>query len=968
MIDTLPDAPTRDDLDTLDEDVPARLKSAATDEELGIEGQRLRARLRAKMFGVDAAPLKIGRYTVLDTLGSGGMGVVYAAYDEALDRRVAVKLLQRDPDTERSPGNDRLLREAQALARLSHPNVVQVYEVGTFDGRVFIAMEFLPGPTLRKWKTTHAPKWPEILAKYIQAGEGLAAAHAHGVIHRDVKPANLLLGADGRVRVVDFGLARGIEPELATPVSAPPSALDVAITQTGDVMGTPAYMSPEQIKMRPVDARSDQFSFCVALYEALFGVRPFAGESATDVMLAIVEGQLREPPRGHGVPPRIVRALQRGLSVPPADRFVDMRSLLDHLRDPTASRRRWAWGVGAGALAILVWLAVRGRGAEIGCPDFDDDLAGVWNDASGRVVTDAFAATGRPYATTVAANATSRLDRWAAAWAAGRKEVCEASRVRSEQSDELHDVRVACLLRQRDAVGRMVEQFERADAEVVDHAWQGLAELPEASACVTAPAVGAAVAKVTPARARVQSWVDEGQALLFAGRSDSAERSAGRAIEEATALDAPDLLADAYLLRGRARAKREGYAEAVEDFTTAIDLAEANRLDARAAMGWIRRAKIHAWIDDADAAQADARRARASVQRLDEPGIVGEELAIVLGDVAVAAGQGDDALTHYAQAQSLRQARVGAEDFSMVEILIGIGRAQELRGDLVATIAAYEQVERLRGRLFGEGHPLVGHDQYRLGQAHFSAGAPARARPYLEAAAATYESLGGPLVVWAVRTHELLTLVGRQLGDDAMSLDHARKAARLAADRPAGDVERITAVSLYAEELSMQGRWKDAEMQWRELAEVSPTGLDSQAAAAVVLAGVNVGMADHERGEEASALQWIERGRARALLIEDPDMRAHTVASSLQGLARVQLALGRAEASAESAAEGLAALGDRPIDELRARLWQARADALEAIDASDPRVAELRRDARAKIEALGGVWTERLDPDDAGSG
>ncbi len=968
MIDTLPDAPNGDDLDTFDEDVQARLKGAATDEELGIEGQRLRARLRAKMFGVDAAPLKIGRYAVLDTLGRGGMGVVYAAYDEALDRRVAVKLLQRDPDTDRSPGNDRLLREAQALARLSHPNVVQVYEVGTFDGRVFIAMEFLPGPTLRTWKTTHAPKWPEVLAKYIQAGEGLAAAHAHGVVHRDVKPANLLLGADGRVRVVDFGLARGIEPDAVTPVDTPPSAFDVAITQTGDVMGTPAYMSPEQIKMGPVDARSDQFSFCVALYEALFGVRPFAGESATDVMLAIVEGRLREPPRGHGVPPRVVRALQRGLHVRPDERFVDMRSLLDRLRDPTAPRRRLAWGVAAATLVILVWLAARGRGAEVGCPTFDDELAGIWDDAAAQTMTEAFTATGRPYATTIAANAGARLDRWVDAWAAGRKDVCEATRVRSEQSDALHDVRVGCLLRQRDAVARLVDQLTRADEQVVDHAWQGLAELPEPRTCVTAPAQGPITAKTTPVRARVQSWVDDAGALLFAGRAESAERSAGRAIEEAMSLDAPDLLADAYVLRGRARTKREGYAEAVEDFTTAIDVAEANRLDARAATGWIRRAKVHAWIDDAELARADARRAQAAVDRLDTPGVVAEELAIVLGDVAVAAGQGEEALTQYERAQALRTARVGPEDFSQVEILIGIGRAHELRGDAVATIAAYEEVERLRGRLFGEGHPLVGHDQYRLGQAHFSAGAPERARPHLEAAAVTYTALGGPLVVWAVRTHVLLTLVARQLGDEAMSLRHARLAARLAADRPAGDVDRITAVSLHAEELSMQGRWDDASVQWRELAEVSPTGLDASAAGAVVLAGINVGMAAHDRGDEQEALTWIERGRARAQLIDDPDMRAHAVASSLQGLARVQLALGRPDAAATSAGEGLAALGDRPIDDLRVRLWQARADALEAVDPSDPEVARLRTDARAKLEALGGVWPERLDPDDAGSG
>ncbi|MCB9570262.1 MAG: serine/threonine protein kinase [Myxococcales bacterium] len=250
----------------------------------------------------DDAPLEVppegrlfGRYTLLRPLGRGGMGTVYAAYDEELDRKIAIKLLRGDPRERASEGEGagagegahHLLGEAQALARLSHPNVVQIYDVGVIGGQVFLAMEYVQGKTLREWEREAPRSWREVVALFRQAGEGLAAAHDAGLVHRDFKPDNVLVGEDGRVRVLDFGLAArrergatGEGDELSARTLSSISRSDLrsasATGVTRTLVGTPAYMSPEQHLRLEADGRSDLFAFCVALYEALHGERPSA--------------------------------------------------------------------------------------------------------------------------------------------------------------------------------------------------------------------------------------------------------------------------------------------------------------------------------------------------------------------------------------------------------------------------------------------------------------------------------------------------------------------------------------------------------------------------------------------------------------------------------------------------------------------------------------------------------------------
>ena len=348
------------------------------------EAKRARAGVAAALFGgveadeddatEDEAP-SVGRYEIRDRLGAGGMGIVYRAHDPDLDRPVAVKLLHHDTSTD-DKARARMLREARSLAKLSHPNVIAVYDVGTEDGQVFVAMELVAGLDLRRWREQNPEAgWRSILDLYLAAGRGLEAAHDVALVHRDFKPENVLVGDDGRVRVLDFGLARvgqrvegptledrraevdestldeGLSPGSQVPVlavggvvgtqatldlglmpTAPPvSGKGVSLTETGTLMGTPLYMAPELYRGQPADARSDQFAYCASLYESLYRQLPFGSRDLRGHVRAVSAGDIVERPVDTAVPARIHAIVVRGLAPDPDERYRDMASLLDAL-------------------------------------------------------------------------------------------------------------------------------------------------------------------------------------------------------------------------------------------------------------------------------------------------------------------------------------------------------------------------------------------------------------------------------------------------------------------------------------------------------------------------------------------------------------------------------------------------------------------------------------------------------------
>ena len=328
------------------------------------------------------APVRVDRFALLEPIGVGGMGELYSAYDAKLDRKIALKLVR--PGRGGDKADSRLLREAQALAKISHPNVVPVFEVGVASDRVFVAMEYVRGRTLSAWLVDARPlpepqRVRELLAHFGDAARGLAAVHDAGLAHRDFKPDNVLVGIDGRVRIVDFGLARTTtdsvevevekigEASLATPVDLAKVAViddddlitpDLGIgtlTNTGTLLGTPRYMAPEQWQTQRGDSRSDQFSFCVALYQALYGKWPFEATTMVELSLAVLGGSPREPPRKPEVPARLHAALLRGLAKKADDRWPDMSELIEAIDAALAPpRRRLASSLAAASMLVLL--------------------------------------------------------------------------------------------------------------------------------------------------------------------------------------------------------------------------------------------------------------------------------------------------------------------------------------------------------------------------------------------------------------------------------------------------------------------------------------------------------------------------------------------------------------------------------------------------------------------------------------
>jgi len=488
-----------------------------------------------------------GRYVVVGRLGAGGMGIVLAALDPALDRMVALKLLRPRRGVTASDGAARIGLEAQAMARLAHPNVVTVFEVGQVGDQAFVAMELVEGATLRSWLSERPRPWREIVAMFGAAGRGLAAAHAAGLVHRDFKPDNVLLGRDGRPRVSDFGLVRHAGGDAAVPPGADAMLRSCAI-------GTPAYLSPEQWAGRPVDARGDQFAFCVALWEALYERRPFPGASSGELRAAIDAGALVEPSEGPGVPRRLQAALRRGLAIDPAARWPDLPALLDELARATAGRRRGAIAALALAAAIvpaaIAVAVVTARGAADACALPAGRLAAVWSPAQRDAVRARLAAADPAQGAGRFAKIASALDAGAGGWGAMYVEACRATRVDRSQPDALLDRRMECLDRWlgelADTVGVVANAGDRAG---VDHAIHATMALSPLTMCADRRALSEALPPpVDPARrqaaAALVRRVQEIEVARRAGAIDGLPVKARAVVAEARPLDhAPTLAA-----------------------------------------------------------------------------------------------------------------------------------------------------------------------------------------------------------------------------------------------------------------------------------------------------------------------------------------------------------------------------------------------------------------------------------------
>jgi tetratricopeptide (TPR) repeat protein/predicted Ser/Thr protein kinase len=652
----------------------------------------------------------IGRYRVLRFLGRGGMGTVYAAHDPELDRTVAVKVLRRQTSRDEAELRKGLKREAQALARLSHAHVVTVHDIGTSEHGVFIAMELIEGTTLRAW-LLEPRAWHSIVDAFVRAGRGLEAAHRAGLIHRDFKPENVLVGNDGRVCVTDFGLARvvGGSPGALVPRHFAES-VTITMTRSGTLVGTPAFMPPEQLTGGAVDERTDLFSFCLALWEAVYGKRPFAGDNLGSRLAAMRADRVQAPPQGRNVPGWLRPILLRGLRADPAARFQSMAALLAALsRDKNAARRRTIAVSALFAVGIALPLGYRQLKRAPVCRGAEQKLVGVWDDARKRAVHAAFLATGEAYAEDAFAGVARTLDAFARGWTTLHTEACEATRVRKEQSEELLDLRMECLAQHLQEANAQIDVLVHADAKIVEKAAAMTGSLTSLAGCSDAAALRAPVrppaGAATRARvAAIRATLARAKALSDAGKYAEGIAIVRPVLTEARALAYRPLEARA-LLRLGVMQLQSNDAAADQTFEAAALAAAAGRDVSAQVEAWTDRGWAAEQRDRIDQARSDGQYGLALLEGLgstDEEGRA--RLFEMLGALSGDEAKYDEALQYARRALAIRERMDGPNSIGVAHVLVEMGRNLDGQGRYAEAETAARRGYSIYERQVGPAH------------------------------------------------------------------------------------------------------------------------------------------------------------------------------------------------------------------------------------------------------------------------
>ncbi len=738
------------------------------------------ARVRERM-GFAELPRTIGDYRVERRLGEGAMGVVYLAHDARLGRKVAIKVLSSPRPSPRKA--ERLVREARGLARLSHPNVLTVYEADRHGDAVYLVTEYAPGGDLATYLAERRPGPSEILRLFEDAARGLAAAHDAGLVHRDFKPANVLLDAHGRAKVADFGLVRSLDD--STSLSSDDDPADAGagagtdgssanLTRTGALVGTPAYMAPEVLDGAPADPRSDQFSFCVALYEAIAGVRPFAGNTVQALVEAIETQQLRPPREGRSIPRWLLRILRRGLARDPARRFADMHALARALARGSRGRRAAAVAglLGAGAVAgIAAVFAAR----EPPCTQGPAEIAAIWNDGQRARLRAAFEAAALPYGAPLLESVTGALDRYAATWAGAHRRACEDTRVHGTSSEAVLDLRMHCLDERRRALAEVVDVLSRAEGGALGRAYDAVARLPAVETCDDV------------------AWLQKEEPLP----DDPVQRAEVRALSsELTAL-----VTTFHMLQpAEAQEKVEALAPRIEEtdwppLSARLDLLRAQTLIERG------------MPQDADAL---LRRAFATALRSgdDETATLAASTGIHLAGTQLQ--DQEAAQTWWWIAEPLAE-RLGANRKPMGLLLANRANALLMAGEYEPSVATRLRAIEILSDLLGPDAPLIAEQRVNLAATYRRLGNPERAVSEILRAVETLQRTYGPLHPKLGRAYNNLGMAQVDLGrlDDAQASYATSLEIKQATLRP-GHPSLGNAYSNLAEVFLEKGEFDDA--------------------------------------------------------------------------------------------------------------------------------------------------------------
>ncbi|MEZ4449932.1 MAG: serine/threonine-protein kinase [Nannocystaceae bacterium] len=923
-------------------DVGSSLARGSTFEQPEVEGQRFRSPSRGAERSF-SEPVRLGRFEVLGRLGAGGMGEVFLAQDGTLGRRVALKVVRSDLDAANGDATARIIREAQLMARVVHPNVVRIYDVDQVRDRVYITMELVEGTTLRGWLAAEPRSWREIVGVFVLAGRGLAAAHAMGLVHRDFKPTNVLVGDDGRVMVADFGLARALTSDDSSfldatdrePISGglAGSGSTQPLTSRGAVLGTPGYMSPEQLMGEPADARSDVFSFCVALYEALYGVRPFAGDTRTANLVNIENGALVPPRRDPGVPKRIVRALRRGLQASPDDRFPSVEALLGELDRARALRLRSIVGAAMiGGAGLLVGAAVSGERTDP-CEAAAHELDDAWGPARKEAIDAAFAATRVPYARDAAARASAAIDEYAAAWSAARVDACDAREVRHALSPRAFDLRMICLGRGERALRAVIEQLASADATTVEDAAQAIAALPEIDGCgdVEALTLGVQPPEDPAVRAKVEAArevIARAEALHATGHYREGLAVIDRELPAVELLGYAPALAEAKLVRGRLLAELGVLDQAEAAIKEAIDLAEGSRHDGLAVEGWLALTRFtRRLLADPARARDGLNRAHAAARRIGEPLRVRTEMFLEEGIVLRLLGR------HEPADQALRSAlgllgEGNWELFQRATITAELAITSEALRREDEARDAYEAAIEAALAAWGPWHSEIARIWNNYATYLMVQGDVAMARQLLEESLSLLQELHGPEHLMVAQCHLSWVMLALTEGEYREAEAHAEEAVEITISTlPDGHPDRATAQEALGTARYFLGDYSGAIAAYSSARDERVRSRDADPIAmAEVLSNLGETYLTIGRIEEASTIFDEVEGDLERSAVKRPDLEARVVA----GRGRLHLARGSVGAALEALEAAWAARDDLQEDpmllgELRDALAAARA-------------------------------------------
>lgn len=637
----------------------------------------------------------IDRFEIIDYLGAGGMGVVFRSHDPKLDREIALKLL-RPHFRQNSAATQRLLQEAKTMAKLKHPNVLTIYDSGEEGELLYLAMELAPGGTLAEWIKQKQPSWQEIATIFADAASGLAAAHRENIVHRDVKPGNLLMDSRGVVRVSDFGLAS--------------EATDLARNSPSTIVGTIGYMAPEVLAGQQAREPSDQYSLCVSLFEALIGQKPFPGQTPEKYKSSLQA----KPLDLSGIPKRLRPLLRRGLKKQPMERYESMHELEQALRSAARSRMLRIYAllatllVGASLLAVV--LISSSEETRKQCPRATKTVTEFWNAERAANIENVFAASKRSHALATWTASTIAINAYTEDWLDNQQSTCRATRISGEQSEALLDARTRCLQQQLRGLQSVLNTFDTADANIVDKSVALVDSLAEAESCsadrvLTWQSTEKRLPSDNERRTALQVQLAESNSLYVLGDYVGAEALSRKILSQSSAEQDIDLIAKAGANLGQALLKQQQPETATKALLEASNAAATIGDHELAAQIWIGMAIADGYyLDKVDAGMAYLRAAKSAIANVGELPLVEIRILQIQG-LLQSSVDPVESLKLQQKALAMLRSLPGDHSKRIGDSLNLIGLTHRNSGDLANAESVLAEAKEVAIQSLGKDHP-----------------------------------------------------------------------------------------------------------------------------------------------------------------------------------------------------------------------------------------------------------------------